>query len=120
MADVASVLRVAVNILLRTVINVLLYLPLLRASGRVLGWSLRRKTNSRRQLILRRVAAEEAAYIAKARKGNPEDDDWERVETYASGPAETKAQSTQQWEGVIGFFHPFWYAFLIFKKTLLK
>lgn len=83
---------------------------LVRQSLRSIGWSLRRRTRKRREIILSRVQAEEERYQSDHR-GQPraEDEDWEKVDGYAAGTARNGAlPGAGDWEGVVGFFHPFW------------
>jgi alpha-1,2-mannosyltransferase len=83
---------------------------LVRRSLRLVGWSLQRRTSKRRELIASRVRSEEQAYQS-AQKGLPkaDDEDWEKIESYAAGSAPNGDLPTDvEWEGVVGFFHPFW------------
>ena len=83
---------------------------LARRSLRLVGWSLRRRTSNRRELIVSRVRKEEEVYQSR-QKGSPkaEDEDWERVESYAAGTTPNgEVPRDVEWEGVIGFLHPFW------------
>jgi alpha-1,2-mannosyltransferase len=83
---------------------------LARRSLRLIGWSLCRRTSKRRELIASRVKSEEEAYQATSR-GSPkaEDEDWEQIESYAAGTAPNgDSPRDVEWEGVVGFFHPFW------------
>ncbi|KAL8715315.1 MAG: hypothetical protein Q9225_006422, partial [Loekoesia sp. 1 TL-2023] len=66
------------------------------------GWFLRRKTAARRRSILARVAVEESEFQLSARESPRSDDgDWEKVDK-PNGD-----QADDEWEGIIGFFHPF-------------
>jgi hypothetical protein len=83
---------------------------LARGSLRLIGWSLQRRTSKRRELIASRVRSEQEAYEA-ALKGSPkvEDEDWEQIESYAAGTAPNgESPRDVEWDGVVGFFHPFW------------
>lgn len=83
---------------------------LVRRFLRSIGWSLQRRTRRRRELIISRVQAEEGRYQA-ARKAQPraDDEDWEKVDSYATGTAPNGELPTDgDWEGIVGFFHPFW------------
>ncbi len=79
---------------------------LARSAGTAIGWYLRRKTMVRRQAILAQVRLEEEKYQTLARKSD--DGDWEKVESHAAGTAVNGGQADDEWEGMIGFFHPFW------------
>lgn len=83
---------------------------LAQRSLRLIGWSLQQRTSRRRELIASRVRSEEEAYRA-AQRASPkaDDDDWEKVESYATGTAPNgDSPKDVEWEGVVGFFHPFW------------
>jgi alpha-1,2-mannosyltransferase len=77
---------------------------------RIAGDQLRRRTRARRELILQRVKLDEKNLSANSQESpRTEDEDWERVESYAVGAA-VKGDVPQEkdYAGVIGFFHPFW------------
>lgn len=73
------------------------------ANASLLGWYLRRKTQSRKRLVLARVEADER----ELQRTSPRADDgeWEKVEGYSATVAD---DAGQDWKGVVGFFHPFW------------
>ncbi|KAH8697157.1 putative alpha-1,2-mannosyltransferase [Talaromyces proteolyticus] len=75
---------------------------------RTVGWFLKNKTNGRREVILSRVRVEEEEFRSKqsSSTAGPEDEDWERVDSGA-GVANNGEPVGDDWEGVIGFFHPF-------------
>lgn len=76
---------------------------------RIVGWSLRRKTQGRRELILSRVRIEEEEWLSRQKNSQKaEDEDWEKVEGYSAGTAPNGGSAGADWEGVVGFFHPFW------------
>ncbi len=77
--------------------------------GQTIGWYLRRRTSARRDLIFARVKVEEDDYKSKKRRSPKyEDEDWERVESYTAGIAKNGEKANDDWEGMVGFFHPFW------------
>lgn len=106
----------------------------LRLVLRGVGWFIQKRTRSRREFIISRVRADEEEFQAK--QGSPasgkssstsqtEDEDWEKVDTslavgnnngngHREKNGQRKAQGQgskdQDWDGIIGFFHPFWYA----------
>lgn len=81
-------------------------LPLLvRLAGIALGKHIRGKTQQRRELLLARAEADEKEYSAKHKR---EDEDWEKVEGRSSGSSTPGGQDDRDWQGVVGFFHPFW------------
>ena len=66
-------------------------------SLRILGWHLQRKSHERKQYVLARVKSERQV------QSTP-DEDWEKVEGYSKTKQKT---SNADWDGVVGFFHPF-------------
>jgi alpha-1,2-mannosyltransferase len=101
----------SVVIFLLTVGAAILGIPsLLSYIGRTWGWLLRSKCAERRELIFAKVRGEERDYQWERSKATKtEDEDWERVESYATGTAGNGEKAEDEWEGIIGFFHPFWY-----------
>lgn len=87
-------------------------LALLRLVLRAVGWAVQKRTRSRREYIVSRVRAEEEE-LARKRSTKPastEDEDWEKVDTSSSASSGTAGTRTSDdWNGIIGFFHPFWY-----------
>ncbi|KAL8938164.1 MAG: hypothetical protein Q9216_004041 [Gyalolechia sp. 2 TL-2023] len=66
------------------------------------GWYLRQKTAARRESILTSVAAKSSEHRLSARPSpKSEDGEWEKVEKPKEGEAD------DEWDGIIGFFHPF-------------
>ena len=83
---------------------------IIRFAGQTVGWYLRRKTSSRRELILARVEVEEDDHRSKQRHSpKSEDEGWERIENNGGSAESTEDKANAEWKGVIGFFHPFWY-----------
>ena len=80
-----------------------------RTIGSIVGWYLRRRTADRRAIIVERVQTEEAEY-AKIRHGRnrPDEEGWETVDSYGAMRASNGAAADSEWEGIVGFFHPFW------------
>lgn len=85
-----------------------------KAVLRSVGWSLKNKTKARRELILSQVRAEEEQHQSRqaasssASSAGPEDDDWEKVDSTVPSVAGNGKPLGEDWEGIIGFFHPFW------------
>lgn len=96
---------------------------------RGVGWLIWRRTRSRREYVIARARSEEQELRAPQPKvsttslsrNGAEDEDWEKVDssgsagtlngsssdTSASSSGESK-RSSDSWDGIIGFFHPFW------------
>ncbi|EAW08043.1 alpha-1,2-mannosyltransferase ALG11 [Aspergillus clavatus NRRL 1] len=91
-------------------------LGLLRLVLRGAGWVIRKRTRSRREYIVSRVRADDEECQAKRAKPSPrgEDEDWEKVDSSSSssgttaGPSKESSKGRDEnWDGIIGFFHPF-------------
>jgi len=80
--------------------------------GGTFGYYLRKKTAGRKAQILDLVESEEKDYAANA-KNRRDSDDWENVESYATGTANNGEKADREWDGIVGFFHPFWCVFTI-------
>ena len=75
--------------------------------GRMLGYYLRKKTAGRKAQILELVDADEREF--KEEGGEQRDsDEWENVEAYAVGSSKNGEKADKEWDGIVGFFHPFW------------
>jgi alpha-1,2-mannosyltransferase len=77
--------------------------------GETIGWYLQKRTAPKRAILLAKVAEEEAE-LAKAigrEKKARVSDEWERVESYAVGNATNGDVAEKDWEGIVGFLHPF-------------
>lgn len=66
------------------------------------------KSKSRRKPILDRVLRDQEAFDNEKRPlPKSEDDDWEQVSSETSSKAAAKAPLRSDYNGFIGFFHPF-------------
>ena len=75
---------------------------------RAAGWHLIRRTKARRRGILAKAKSEEEKYHEQERvSAKSEDPDWVEVESHPGGSATNGGQAPEDWEGVVGFFHPF-------------
>jgi len=77
--------------------------------GSTLGFYLRNKTAGRKAQILEATIQEEEEW-EKGGKGKERrhSDEWESVDAYAVGTARNGEKGEQEWDGIVGFFHPFW------------
>ncbi|KAF4212058.1 hypothetical protein CNMCM8980_001536 [Aspergillus fumigatiaffinis] len=95
-------------------------LGVLRFVLRGVGWAIQKRTRSRREFLISRVRADEEEQLVKRSKSSPrgEDEDWEKVDSSSSssgtaGPSKkggnsgNKGSEDADWEGIVGFFHPF-------------
>jgi alpha-1,2-mannosyltransferase len=83
----------------------LIFIFLLQLSLRGLGWYLQAQAAPRKAAVVDRVRAEQAAK-AKEQVSQEAEDGWEKIES--SGTAENGKPLSDDWSGIIGFFHPFW------------
>lgn len=96
------------SILLATVVPVFFIGHIARFLCALVGSNVKSKTESRKQLFLDRAAKEEAETSRKdATSQSQLDGEWEKID--ASTPSSINGdKEAKSWEGVIGFFHPFW------------
>jgi alpha-1,2-mannosyltransferase len=82
-----------------------------------LGRFIRSRTAAKNELIVSQVRAEEEEWRSKQTKTSPgttlEDEDWEKVDNNALASAGNGEPGDDEWDGIIGFFHPFWYGVLV-------
>ncbi|KAL8953217.1 MAG: hypothetical protein Q9222_000916 [Ikaeria aurantiellina] len=72
------------------------------------GWYLRQKTAAQRSLILARVKLVESQHQLSISQAPPRDSrEWVEIEKHAVGSAPNGGEADDEWEGIIGFFHPF-------------
>ena len=97
------------NTILALILTVFVGKWLVQSGGTAIGWYLRRNTLTRRKAILAQVKLEEEAYRTREHHSpNLDDADWEEVKSYVIGSAVNGGPAADEWEGVVGFFHPFW------------
>ena len=76
-------------------------------AGACLGWYLQRKTNERRKLILAKVAAEgNLSPSPELTSSKSSGGGWEKIEG-DEPKIPKKSLRNRDWDGIIGFFHPF-------------
>jgi alpha-1,2-mannosyltransferase len=79
--------------------------------GSCAGWYLRKKTDGRRALIIRATEDGETSLRAKKKPGGekltPADDDWENIDGATVGTSGNGEKGDREWDGIVGFFHPF-------------
>jgi alpha-1,2-mannosyltransferase len=84
---------------------------ILRLLALLVGSYIRHRTFPRRQLLL--TKAQDKAELSARNHHEPpvdrEDQDWERVEKNVIRSAPNGLAVDDDWSGIIGFFHPFWY-----------
>ncbi|KAK4189929.1 hypothetical protein QBC35DRAFT_116295 [Podospora australis] len=103
---------------------IVLFVPILRRvlGASCLGWYLRKKTDGRRSVILELIEADEKKFREKkdnrrssssgsSSRSSRDDDGWEKVgSTFTVGTSKNGGkgeEDSEEWEGIVGFFHPF-------------
>jgi len=91
---------------------------LTRAIGRAIGNHLKSRTQDRRETLLEQARQEnkkQPSFLPHQQRKS-EDLDWEKVEGRVVEQADEQEQKQKHeitpdvtWNGLIGFFHPFWY-----------
>jgi alpha-1,2-mannosyltransferase len=76
--------------------------------GGMAGSYLRKKTAGRKAQILGLTEKDQAEWEEEG-KDRRDSDDWENVDAYAVGTANNGEKGEEEWDGIVGFFHPFWY-----------
>ncbi|KAK0705382.1 glycosyltransferase family 4 protein [Lasiosphaeris hirsuta] len=92
---------------LTPLVSLFLFPLLWRTLGTALGWYLRKKTDGRRGHILELVEGDEKKYQEGSKKHKDSDDEWESVDPYAVGTSKNGDKAEKEWDGIVGFFHPF-------------
>lgn len=83
--------------------------------GMITGGYLHRKTEGRRAQVLKSIEEDEKYYAEKHGKGKgdskkgEEDDSWEKVQAYSAASTPDGNKLADDWAGIVGIFHPFWY-----------
>ena len=81
-----------------------------RLIGSSYGRVIRSRTGQRRdQAIDRASEAKRNSNTAGVKDNTSSDDDWEEVDGTAE-PTKSRIPENSDWDGIVGFFHPFWYA----------
>ncbi|KAH6639750.1 hypothetical protein C7974DRAFT_389126 [Boeremia exigua] len=97
-----ALLVVLLSLLAAVAVPFVFFPAIVRFLGALVGRHLRRSSSTRRELLLARVASEARAY----RAAHPEGDDWEEIASAADTPDKPDTPDPQ-WDGIVGFFHPF-------------
>lgn len=104
-----ALLVVILSLLISAVISVTFLPKTLHLFAELVGRRLRHSSRTRRELLLERVASETKAFGAEHAAKNKDDDDWEKIVPSPLGTAKNgaKAKADAEWNGIVGFFHPF-------------
>lgn len=103
-----ALLFVSLSLLVSVLISILFFPAIVRFLGQRVGHHLRRSSRTRRELLLARVATESKNF--KQEQTEAEDYDWEELASVATD-GRAGNREDKQWEGIVGFFHPFWYLY---------
>jgi alpha-1,2-mannosyltransferase len=103
-----ALLAIFLSLLLPAVISVIFLSKTLHLLAELVGHRLRHSSRTRRELLLDRVVAETKAFEAEHTEKSKEDDDWEKIVPSPLGSAVNGAKADADWNGIVGFFHPFW------------
>jgi alpha-1,2-mannosyltransferase len=103
-----ALLAIFLSLLLPAVISVIFLPKTLHLLAELVGHRLRHSSRTRRELLLDRVVAETKAFEAEHTEKSKEDDDWEKIVPSPLGSAVNGAKADADWNGIVGFFHPFW------------
>ncbi len=77
--------------------------------GRAFGCYLIKKASKRRKALLANAKLEENHGIINLRSSaRSDDEDWEKVDSEVSRIGIHGEKTDDDWEGIIGFLHPFW------------
>lgn len=85
---------------------------LLRRVGALVGWAILKKTEGRRALLVSLMDEENSKTTPESNADSKisSSDGWEKIQASSNevkaNPSEAKHKD---WDGIIGFFHPFWY-----------
>ncbi len=81
-----------------------------RLFGRFVGFLFRKKTEGRRSVLVSAMDEEnEKSAQEHAERKSSSSDEWEKVSGGAEDAVADKLKDkTKNWDGIIGFFHPFW------------
>jgi alpha-1,2-mannosyltransferase len=120
MSFILTTLATVLALPLTVVLAPKLVLYFVAAALRALGWYIKSKTQGRRETIVNRARIDEAEHELREEEerrkrhqgvtsgSSPDDDDWEKVDATVVGTAGNGLPLDDEWEGIIGFFHPFW------------
>lgn len=87
-----------------------------RTVGSTLGWYLRKLTDGRRSLIIRATTENEAKFreskssakdSSSGSNNSSDDEGWENIDGSILGTSGNGEKGDRDWDGIVGFFHPF-------------
>ncbi|KAI8934240.1 asparagine-linked glycosylation protein [Plenodomus lindquistii] len=101
-----ALLLVLLSLLVPAVVSLVFLPKILRILAQFLGQHLRRNSRTRRELLLARVATETKRHDEEHKDRKSEDDDWEQIGIAKAGSVDG-GKADSDWDGIVGFFHPF-------------
>ncbi|KAI1089978.1 glycosyltransferase family 4 protein [Rostrohypoxylon terebratum] len=80
--------------------------------GRSFGWCLKKGAEGRRSLLIHATAEDEADFEENqvretGENTNDDDESWENIEASLVGSSGNGEKGSREWDGIVGFFHPF-------------
>lgn len=80
--------------------------------GSTFGWCLRKGAEGRRSMIIRVTAENEAKFQEtkaqeKDSSSSSDDESWENIDSSIAGSSGNGEKASRDWDGIVGFFHPF-------------
>ena len=89
-------------------IYIFMNLDIFQIAARTVGWRLVKRTKVRREVLLITSQREEADHHENERVSQKsEDAEWVEVESHSRGTAPNGGQAPDEWNGIVGFLHPF-------------
>ena len=108
-------MNIAFSLLVTAIVSTSVFYALLprlvRASAKAVGWRVRKRTSTRKSLLIARANTEKKQHEDRNSSQTSLDDEWERVERSGSDSNEdvkTEGRASKDWDGLVGFLHPFW------------
>ncbi len=83
----------------------------LQICASAIGRHIRQGTYERRELLIARANAEKKQYEEREKAQVTVDEEWEKVDgsrSHSQSDVQPYSRFGKSWDGVIGFFHPFW------------
>lgn len=87
--------------------------------GRSAGSRIRSRTQQTREVLRARAAAEQKRDEDRGSQATL-DDEWEKIDqsrSHSSPDLKSIQDDTRDWDGIVGFFHPFWYSLRLSKTS---
>lgn len=104
-------IALAITLLAATPIFLYYGLPkLLSLAGTALGWTLRKKTEGRKDHLITLMNADNKAFHEQHKSSNDSSLKESRTGSKGleAGASELPQDANKDWDGIVGFFHPFW------------